>query len=133
MHLEVFRFPQNQYFYFLSFQTFKGTPENAPNHIWSWSSARKILKMAIKSELLGLCCWKFWNFLFSMRLSNGEYFKDFKFYDFGWNDPIWFLISEAAIKSHFAQNYWKISIKELNFSVQLIPIFLSGILKFGVT
>ena len=46
--------------------------------------------MAIKSEPLGLC--NFCNFLFSMRLSNGEYFKNFKFltrhgfYEFAWND-----------------------------------------------
>ena len=33
--------------------------------------------MAIKSELLGLCNWIFCDFLFSMRLSNGEYSKNF--------------------------------------------------------
>ena len=55
--------------------------------------------MAIKSETLGLCRWKFWNFLFSVRLSNGESSRILKFltwhgFDeihqihvkFGWND-----------------------------------------------
>ena len=55
--------------------------------------------MTIKSETLGLCSWKFWNFLFPMRLSNGESSRILKFlawhgFDeihqihvkFGWND-----------------------------------------------
>ena len=59
---------------------FQGYPENAPNHILSPNLAWKILKMAIKSGPLELCSWFFWNFLFSMRLSNGEYFKDLNFF-----------------------------------------------------
>ena len=49
--------------------------------------------MAIKSKPLGLYSLNFWKFLFSMRLLNGEYFKDCKlltwhgFDEFGWNDP----------------------------------------------
>ena len=79
--------------FLFKFSNFQGYPENAPNHILSSNSAGKILKMAINSESLGLCSWNFWNLLFSMRLSNGEYFKDFKFFtwhgfdEFGWNDP----------------------------------------------
>ena len=55
--------------------------------------------MTIKSEMLGLCSWKFWNFLFPMRLSNGESSRILKFLawhgfneihqihvKFGWND-----------------------------------------------
>ena len=46
--------------------------------------------LAIKSELLGLSSsWNIWNFLFSMRLSNGEYLKDFKFFDLTWIWWIW--------------------------------------------
>ena len=58
----------------------------------SLNLAEKIPKMAIKSEPLGLCSRIVCNFLFSMRLSNGEYLKDFEIFDlhvfdeFGWND-----------------------------------------------
>ena len=45
--------------------------------------------MVIKSELLELWSWRFWNFLFSMRLSNGEYFKNFKIFDLTWIWWIW--------------------------------------------
>ena len=45
--------------------------------------------MAIKSEPFRLCSWNFWNFLFSMRQSNGEYFKDFKIFDLTWIWWIW--------------------------------------------
>ena len=45
--------------------------------------------MSIKSEPLGPCSWNFWNFLFSMRLSNGECFKDFKIFDLTWIWRIW--------------------------------------------
>ena len=69
-------------------------PKNAPNHILSSNSAGEIVKMAIKSELLGLCSWNFWNFLFSMRLSNSEYFKDFKIFDLPW---IWLICLEWPI------------------------------------
>ena len=75
--------------FLFNFSNFQGHPENAPNHILSSNSAGKILKMAINSKLLGLCSWKFWNFLFSMRLSNGEYFKDFKIFDLTWIWWIW--------------------------------------------
>ena len=63
----VFTFPQNQYFY-LSFRTFNGIYlENASSHILSSNSAGNGHKI-----------WTTWtNFLFSMWLSNGEYFKDF--------------------------------------------------------
>ena len=67
--------PPKPYFH-LTFRSFK-----VSNHILSSNSAEKILKMAIKSELVGLCSQNFWNFLFSMRLSNGEYFNDFKIFD----------------------------------------------------
>ena len=50
--------------------------------------------MAINSEKLGLCSWNFWNFLFSMRLSNGEYFKVFKIFDLTW---IWWIWLEWSI------------------------------------
>ena len=60
-----------------------------PSHILSSTSAGKILKMAIKSELLGLSSWNFVNLLFSMRLSNSEYFKNFKFFDLTWIWWIW--------------------------------------------
>ena len=73
----------------LSFQTFKVPWVCAPNHILSSNSAGKILKIVIRSEPLGLCSWNFWNFLFSMRLSNGEYFRDFKIFDLTWIWWIW--------------------------------------------
>ena len=80
VNLEVFTFPQNQDFY-LRFQTFNREKKLLKNiwqsHILSSNSAEKIIKMAIRSEPLGLCGWKIWNFLFSIRLSNGEYLKDF--------------------------------------------------------
>ena len=75
--------------FLFKFLNFKGSPENAPNHILSSNSAGKIFKTAIKSESLGLCSWNFWNFLFSMRLSHGEYFKDFKYFDLTWIWSIW--------------------------------------------
>ena len=53
------------------FLNFYGYPKNALNHILSSNSAGKILTMAIKSEMLGLCNWNFRNFLFLMRLLNG--------------------------------------------------------------
>ena len=62
----------------------------APNHILSSNSARKILKIAIKSEQLGLCKYNLWNFQFSMRLSNG-YFMDFTIFDLTW---IWWISQE---------------------------------------
>ena len=71
------------------FLNFLGYPENAPNHILSSDSAGKILKVAIKSEPHGLCSWNFWNFLFSIRLSNAGYFKDFKIFDLTWIWWIW--------------------------------------------
>ena len=48
-----FHIPTKPTFLF-KFLNFKGYPENAPNHIFSSNSAEKILKTAIKSELLGL-------------------------------------------------------------------------------
>ena len=63
--------------------------ENARNQILSSNSAGKILKMAIKSEALGLCNQHFCIFLLSMRQSNGEYFKDFKIFDLVWIWWIW--------------------------------------------
>ena len=47
---------------------------------------------SLKSELLRLCSWNFWNFPFSVRLSNGKISKLLKFLtwhgfnEFGWND-----------------------------------------------
>ena len=80
----------------LKFSNFQGDPENAPNHIVFSNSARKILKMAIKSELHGLCNWNFWNFVFSMKVSNGENFKDFKIFDLTW---IWWIWLEWPMKN----------------------------------
>ena len=67
--------------FLFKFSNFYGYLENAPNHTLSSNSTGKILKMTIKSEALGLCSWNFWNFLFSLRISNGEYFNDFKIFD----------------------------------------------------
>ena len=75
--------------FLFKFSNFQEYPENTPNHIFSSNSAGKILKMAINSESLGLCSWNFWNLLFSMRLSNGEYFKDFKIFYLTWIWWIW--------------------------------------------
>ena len=75
--------------FLFKFSNFRGYPENAPNHILFSNSAGKILKMAIKSELHGLCSWNFWNFLSSMRLSNSENFKDSKIFDLTWIWWIW--------------------------------------------
>ena len=88
--LEVFIFPQNQYFY-LHFWTFKGTLKMLQITILPSNSAGKILKMAIKSDPHGLWSWNLWDFLFSIRLSNGEYFKDFKIFDLTW---IWWISLE---------------------------------------
>ena len=41
--------------FLFQFSNFKGYPENPPNHILSSNSAGKIPKIAIKSELHGLC------------------------------------------------------------------------------
>ena len=68
-------------------------PENAPSHILSSNSAGKIFEMTIKSEPIRLCSWKFWNFLFSMGVGNGEYSRILNFLtwhgfdEFSWNDP----------------------------------------------
>ena len=78
-----FHIPTKPIFLF-KFLNFKGYPENTPNHILSSNLTGKILKTAIKSELLGLCSSNFWNILFSMRLSNNEDFKDFKIFDLTW-------------------------------------------------
>ena len=56
--------------------------------------------MAIKSEPLGLCSWNFWNFLFSMRLSNGECFKDFKIFDLTCIWRIWLEWPFTLFRSH---------------------------------
>ena len=68
-------------------------PENAPSHILPSNSAGKIFEMTIKSEPIRLCSWKFWNFLFSMRVANSEYSRILNFLtwhgfdEFSWNDP----------------------------------------------
>ena len=56
---------------------------------WTWKCSQSPKTNTF--ELLGLCSWNFWNFLFSMRLSNGEYFKDFKIFDLTW---IWWISLE---------------------------------------
>ena len=75
--------------FLFKFSNFYGYPENASNHILYSNSAGEILKIAIKSEPFGLCSWNFCYFLFSMRLSNGKYFKDFKIFDLTWIWWIW--------------------------------------------
>ena len=65
--------------------------------------------MALKSEQLGLRSWIFWNFLFSMRLSNGEYFKDFKIFDLTW---IWWIclewpLTKMLLKELFIWAFWR--------------------------
>ena len=60
----------------------------------------KICFMAINSELLGICSWNFWNLLFSMRLSNGEYFKDFKIFNLTWVWCIWLKWPENRLANH---------------------------------
>ena len=71
MDLDVFTFPQNQYFH-LSFQTFM--------------DKLKMLQITFCPQIQPE---NFLNFLFSMRLSNGEYFKDFKTFDLTWIWWIW--------------------------------------------
>ena len=66
--------PKQKPIFSFKFPNVYGYTKNASNHILFSNSAWKILKMAIKSELHdGLCSGDFWNFLFSMRLSNGEF------------------------------------------------------------
>ena len=89
--------------FLFKFSNFREYPENAPNHILFSNSAGKILKMAMKSEPHGLCSWNFWNFLYSMGLSNGENFKDFKMFDLTW---VWWIWLEwpnfkLKLKDHF--------------------------------
>ena len=98
MDLEVFTFPQKPTFLF-KFSNFSGYTENAPNHILSSNSARQILKMAVKSEPVGLCSRNFWNFLLLVRPSKCKYFKDFKIFDLTW---IWWIWPEWP---NFSYNY----------------------------
>ena len=110
MDLEVFTFPQKPTFLF-KFSNFSGYTENAPNHILSSNSARQILKMAVKSEPVGLCSRNFWNFLLLVRPSKCKYFKDFKIFDltwiwwFGLNDPIFLTTIHDQNVSHQQINY----------------------------
>ena len=83
-----------------------------PSHILSSNSTGKIIQMAIKSQPLGLCSWNFWNFLFSMRLSNDKYFKNFQIFDLKVHSvSIPALRISLAILSHFV---W-ISSKNFSF------------------
>ena len=87
MDLELFLLSQNQYSY-LSFQSFKGTLKMLQITLCPQIQQEKSLKWP-ESEALGLCSWNFGNFLFSLRLSNGEYFNDFKIFDLTWICWIW--------------------------------------------
>ena len=107
VNLEVFTFIQNQYFY-LSFQTFKGTLKTLQNTFCSQIQQEKSLKLTIKSELHRLCSWNFWDFLFSMRLPNGENFKDFKIFDLTW---IWWIWLEWPYYFYLLRNHVDTSTK----------------------
>ena len=86
MDLEVFPCSQNQYSY-LSFQTFKGNLRMLQITFCPQVLQEKSLKWPWSLNCLG--SWNFWNFLFSTRISNGEYFKDFKIFDLTWIWWIW--------------------------------------------
>ena len=72
--------------FLFQFSNFKGYPENPPNHILSSNSAGKILKIAIKSELHGLCNWNFWNFLFQWDYQMAIISRILKFLTWHWFD-----------------------------------------------
>ena len=113
--------------FLFKFSNFQGYPENAPNHILSSNSAGKILKMAIKSEPLGLCSWHFWHFGFSMWLLNGAYFKDFKIFDLAWIWRIWLELSR-----HYCIQYSSnelVSQWNARFNIQRKPRKCWGLLR----
>ena len=95
VYVEEYTFSLKQCFY-LVFWIFKGYPENPPNHILSSNLHEKSLKWSKNLNHLGYEAENFGNFLFSMRLSNGENFKDFKIFDLTWIWWIWPGMSQTS-------------------------------------